>query len=165
MLRGNEEQVVSQKLRRGLDNLHAVSQVTLGLASWTGIGLQGLFQLTIGSRLAFVRNKNSPKPHKTCWCESNIHLQFQCMSCGVSVRTGVFDTLRPGAHPGGTTSFNARFIYVSRIPGFQPGGTGSSPVWSTICFIGPRGGRRHGAGDVGSSPAWDNLDEDKAPLV
>ena len=43
--------------------------------------------------------------------------------------------------------------------------TGSIPVGSTICFIGPRGGRRHGAGDVGSSPAWDNLDEDKAPLV
>ena len=33
MFRGNEEQVVSQKLRGGLDNLHAVSQVTLGLAS------------------------------------------------------------------------------------------------------------------------------------
>lgn len=65
MFQGNEEQVVSQKLREGLDNLHVVSQVTLGLASWTGIGLQGLFQLTIGSRLAFVRNKNSPKPHET----------------------------------------------------------------------------------------------------
>ena len=36
--------------------------------------------------------------------------------------------------------------------------TGSSPVWSTICFIGPRGGRRRGAGDVGSIPAWDTLD-------
>ena len=33
MFQGNEEQVVSQKLREGLDNLHVVSQVTLGLAS------------------------------------------------------------------------------------------------------------------------------------
>ena len=65
MFQGNEEQVVSQKLRGGLDNHHVVSQVTLGLASWIGVGLQGLSQLTIGSRLAFVRNKNSPKPHET----------------------------------------------------------------------------------------------------
>jgi len=64
MLQGNEEQAVSQKLRGGLDNFHVMSQVTLGLASWTGIGLQGLFQLTIGSRLAFVRTKNSPKPQE-----------------------------------------------------------------------------------------------------
>lgn len=65
MFQGNEEQVVSQKLRGSLDSFHAGSQVTLGLASWTGIGLQGLFQLTIGSRLAFVRIKNSPKPQET----------------------------------------------------------------------------------------------------
>ena len=33
--------------------------------------------------------------------------------------------------------------------------TGSSPVWSTICFIGPREGTPASeAGDVGSSPAW-----------
>lgn len=33
MFRGNEEQVVSQKVCAVLDNLHAASQVTLGLAS------------------------------------------------------------------------------------------------------------------------------------
>lgn len=39
--------------------------MTLWLASWIVIGVQALFQLTIGSRLAFVRTKNSTKPYET----------------------------------------------------------------------------------------------------
>ena len=72
---------MSQKLRGGLDNFHVVSQVTLGLASWTGIGLQGLFQLTIGSRLAFVRNKNSPKPHETVGVNPTSTTNFNHPQC------------------------------------------------------------------------------------
>lgn len=37
--------------------------------------------------------------------------------------------------------------------------TGSSPVWSTIFPLVHGLGRRHGAGEVGSSPAWGELNE------
>ena len=102
MFQGNEEQVVSQKLREGLDNLHVVSQVTLGLASWTWIGLQGLSQLTIGSRLALVCNKNSPKPHETVGANPTSTPNFK-MSLGVLVVTQVFDTWRICSSQIGTT--------------------------------------------------------------
>ena len=87
MFQGNEEQVVSQKLRGSLDSFHAGSQVTLGLASWTWIGLQGLSQLTIGSRLAFVRTKNSPKPQETVGANPTSTSNFK-MSRGVLAAQG-----------------------------------------------------------------------------
>ena len=74
MFRGNEEQVVSQKLRGSLDSFPVVSQVTLGLANWIWIGVQVLSKLTIGFRLT----KNSLKPHETVGENPTSTSQFHC---------------------------------------------------------------------------------------